>query len=653
MPDIIVLKDGRQVGRVSLRSVELSVGRDAACGLVLADERASRRHGRIVPTATGFAFEDEGSTHGSFVGGARVTRVDLKDGVRVVIGSHELAFASSADAVTTKPAPAVPVEALDFKTVLMSAGAGVDGEGERRLRALFEMSLALDTAEDFNKQLELLIDKAISIMGAERGLLMLRDEATGLLRTHVAREAGAPSPQLEQESVSKSLMERVVREAKGILAANAMSADWGTQSMIANHIHSALCVPLKTGGEVTGVLYVDHRTRGYAFTENDLSFFTVFALQAKSAIDSSRAYWRLIDSLFRASDDIVMICDSEGRITQANRGAGTLLGVAEGGLAGRSIPDLVDAEDREAASKLVAAARSTVVVSGQELRFMGPHKARVPVSASTFQLRDRSGKGSGFCLIGRDQTRVRSLIDELSSANAKLKELNDMKSQFVGMITHELKSPLSVVVGYTKFIIDDHREPPVSRHKDFLEKILKAGDRLIALILEILEITKIETGKMALQIEEVDLAKLMNECVEGLSMQILEKKVTVKLELEPMPSIRADARLLRRLFDNLLSNAVKYNADGGAVTVTSRREGDLAHIFVADTGLGMTPEDKGRLFERFFRSDKVVDIAGTGLGLSTVKAIAERHKGSVAVDTELNRGTTFKVTIPISGRDLE
>ena len=201
--------------------------------------------------------------------------------------------------------------------------------GGDRLTALFEISQALETAKDFSGVLNTIMDKAIAIMGAERGFLMLEDQETKELRVHVARDAQGDIAGVDAEKVSRSLMQRVRETGKPVLIMHAQSAEWGTKSVLEHSIHSALCAPLMTRDLVTGVLYVDHRSSPMAFTKEDVAFFTTFALQAKAAIDNSRAYWELVDGLFRASNDFIVVCSPTGKINQVNRSGAVLLGRTE------------------------------------------------------------------------------------------------------------------------------------------------------------------------------------------------------------------------------------------------------------------------------------------------------------------------------------
>jgi PAS domain S-box-containing protein len=665
MAEIVVYKGGQEVSRKKLSGGEVKVGRDPSSDIVLDDPRVSRLHARIVPEGAGFLIEDK-STHGTFVGEARIGRHTLKDGDRVQIADRTLAFVAqdgtkppiapiSGVAPMQGPAPGAGAGPGDkpageweqFQTVFMQGGGGGQ-ESAARLKALFEMSVALETAKDFPAILRALLDRAITIMGAERGFIMLKDADTGKLSVHVARDRAGDISGVEAESTSRSLMEKVVNSGAPVLIRNAMGGEWGTESMLANKIHSALCVPLRTQEDVSGVLYVDHRSRLSAFTDQDLTFFTIFALQAKAAIDSSRAYWELVESLFRASGDFIAVCGTDGKIRQVNRGAQKMTGLSEAELLARRIPEVALPSDKAQAETLCRETLEKGVVSSTDITFVGADGRHVPMSASTFVMRGRDGKPMGFCLIGRDLTELKNLIERLTSANVKLRELNDMKSQFVGMISHELKTPLSVVVGYAEMMLEDPKDTPSDRQKDYLTRILRSGDKLIGLIMELLELTRIETGKMPLKPVTLEVKTMLAEIVDNFTLQAQEKKVAVSVQIaDGITTMEGDKDLLRRALDNFVSNGIKYNREGRTLKVSVERVGPALVFSFADEGIGISKEDQEKLFGRFFRASNVGAIPGTGLGLSIVKAIIERHDGRIAIESEIDKGTTFKITLPL------
>ncbi|MBI5595459.1 MAG: GAF domain-containing protein [Elusimicrobia bacterium] len=483
MAEIIILRAGVEVSRARLSDAPARVGRDSANEIVVDDPRASRNHAVIVFQNGFYVLKDQGSTHGVILGDERVAQRSLRDGDALRIGDWSLVFVERDGA----PAPS----------------GGSDQAGTRRLEALFEITVALQTQADFGAVVDGLMLKALNIMGAERGFLMLRSPGSDDLRLFAARDTKGPVSGMDAESVSRSLMQTVLKTGRAVLVENALAdAQWQTDSMVHNRIHSALCVPLTSRDEVGGVIYVDHRSRARAFSEKDLEFFSTFALIAKAAMDSNRAYWDLVDGLFQASDDFIAVCGEDGLIARANRGAAALLGIDAAALASRPFDGLFPAQERERAEALRVSIRDSRSVCGVDFTLERPGGARIPLNISGFSLRDSRGRPAGTCLIGRDLSEHAALVRQLTEANARLRELHEMKMELVGGLANEFKDALSLIVGYAGIMRDLKGGSPEDRQR--LSIILSAGQKLIALIAEVVDLTRIETGTTGLQVSPVD-----------------------------------------------------------------------------------------------------------------------------------------------------
>lgn len=615
MPELLLLHNGKEVRRVVLGDAPLSIGRAPGNDLIVDDARVSREHARVVRAGETWRYEDLDSTHGSLLLGKKISSRDLEDGDRFEIGGHSLVFA------------------VDTAVAAAPAAAPVD---DVRLRALFEMSRLLEGETDFDAALGKLMQKAIAIMGAERGFLMLAGE-DGALQVRVALDAKGPIAPEEASNISRTIVDRVRETGQPILLENALTdRDFGSQSVVLNSIHSVLCAPLKTQDTVSGVLYVDHRERPRAFSQDDLAFFTTLALQAKSAIDNSLAYWELVESLFRASDDLIVVVDPRGRVVRASAPTEAA-----------EFAQLFVAEDRAAAAAMLKQTLQSAAPENVELRLAGRRRAGTPLSVASFALRDRQGRVTGACFIGRDLSEMRDLIARLEEANVKLKELNDAKSEFVGMVSHEMKSPLSVILGFADLLLLDEKEPLSGEQRGTLKKVVRRAEGMNEMIGSLLDLTKIETGKIELTLEDVDVAAAVREALDDQSLRAQEKNVTLRADLpEGATTVRADRVLLRRVIENFVTNGIKYNVKGGSLTVGLEMRAEEYTLRFADTGYGLSPEDQERLFGRFFRADAHRDIEGTGLGLSVVKAVVERHGGSIQVESALGEGTTFTVDLP-------
>lgn len=248
---------------------------------------------------------------------------------------------------------------------------------------------------------------------------------------------------------------------------------------------------------------------------------------------------------------------------------------------------------------------------------------------------------------------VKAMIAKLAANNARLLELSDLKSQFVGMVSHEMKNPLSAMASLISLVLTDQVEPMREKHRPFLEKTYGINQTVVDMIHELLDLTQIETGQVPLNLSIIDLGALARQVIDELGMQAEDQSVTFGVKADPeTPEILADAGLMRLLLRNLVGNAIKYSPGGGFVAVHLAPHALGLRLTIKDRGVGMSEDDRKHLFQRFYRAPGVRDIPGTGLGLSIVKAILERHRGVIDVESAPGKGTAFKLTLPLDPADV-
>ena len=231
-----------------------------------------------------------------------------------------------------------------------------------------------------------------------------------------------------------------------------------------------------------------------------------------------------------------------------------------------------------------------------------------------------------------------------------LKKMDKMKSDFVSMVAHEIKSPMNSVLALVKVIQDGLAGDLTDKQKEILGRVSEKIKGLSDLAAELLDLSRIESGLITLEKERLQVGTLLGEQVAFSQTKAQSKGILLELKHAPdLPPILANKRTIEEVIANLLTNAVKYTPEGGKVTVSAEAERDYVHITVKDTGFGIKEEDLGRVFERFYRvkNDKTRFISGTGLGLAIVKSIVEAHHGTVRVESEMDRGSTFHVFLPI------
>ncbi len=281
------------------------------------------------------------------------------------------------------------------------------------------------------------------------------------------------------------------------------------------------------------------------------------------------------------------------------------------------------------------------------------------VSTTKMPLRDERGEIIGTFGISRDitvQIRVESALarqaGELGAQNERLRELDRLKDEFVALVSHELRTPLTSIIGYIQLLRDERASDLDTDH--FAEVIERNAERLLRLVGDLLFLSQMQSGQLALEVRDVDLASLAVEAVEEARPEAERKHIDLVLSGGAVPRLAVDPTRIAQLFGNLISNALKFTPEGGKVEVTLAAEGDEAVLSVADTGIGIPAVDRERIFERFYRTEAATQrvIPGSGLGLTISRAIVDAHQGTITVRSDEKHGSTFTVRLPLASGPL-
>ncbi len=240
---------------------------------------------------------------------------------------------------------------------------------------------------------------------------------------------------------------------------------------------------------------------------------------------------------------------------------------------------------------------------------------------------------------------------QLEGAYQSLKELDRLKSNFLATISHELRTPLTSVIGYSEMMLEGLGGPLTAEQREYLQIIMDKGESLLGLITSILDISKVEAGRVKLVVSPVDVNSLMRDAVATVAPLARKKGLQVTWQPAKLPAVQCDREKIRQALINLTSNAVKFTPTGGSVTVEARADGDdRVAISVADTGIGITPQNQGRIFDVFYQVDGSTtrEFGGAGLGLAIVKSYLEAHAGTVTVSSVAGKGSTFTLTLPVA-----
>ena len=375
-------------------------------------------------------------------------------------------------------------------------------------------------------------------------------------------------------------------------------------------------------------------------------------------------------AIVEASDDAITRAASDGTIVTWNPGAERLFGYSAAEIVGEPMALLVPRDRLDELGTVARKIDSGAGVEDHETRGLRKDGTEVDVSLTVSPIRDETGAVNGAAVIARDvthlkrqQRQLQALLAKervartdaeaaqraLAEQNERLRELDRLKDEFIALVSHELRTPLTSIHGYLELLLDGGAGELAPEQERFLTVVERNSTRLMQLVGDLLFMAQVEAGKLALELDEVDLQQVLAECLEAAKPAADEKDIALVAEVEETPSMLGDRSRIGQLLDNLISNALKFTPRSGRVSVSVSRAGDEAVVEVADTGVGIPAAEQERLFERFFRSSNTANeaIPGTGLGLTIAKTIVERHEGSIEIESDEGAGTTVRVRLPL------
>ena len=337
-----------------------------------------------------------------------------------------------------------------------------------------------------------------------------------------------------------------------------------------------------------------------------------------------------VQGVFGAMLDGLVVVDDLRRIRLVNREFRRAFGVDENASGGT----LLELLRLASVDRLVMEAIRSRQPQRESLRLSrGPSEGR-EMEVSAVPLGENSAQMEGAVILFRDVTHVR--------------QVEEMRREFVANVSHELRTPLSIFRGYLETLLDDPHQPPGELLR-ILEIMERHSDRLNALVEDVLSLARLESPGAELELSEVDLPELLHSIMRDWEKRFAAKQLKSHLNFPGnLPLLQADENRLQEVIYNLLDNAVKYSQPGATVFLRAEIEGDRVRISVADEGVGIPQADLPRIFERFYRADKARsrELGGTGLGLSIVKHIVQLHGGTVEAQSEPGKGTKISVLLP-------
>lgn len=571
-----------------------------------------------------------------------------------------------------------------------------------QLAALSEVSVAISSTLNLDIALQRVMNGAVQILNAEAGSLLLVDPRGKELTFEVVLGPTGQHLLGLKTQIGKGIVGTVAQTGQPMIVNDAPSDPrWNIAFDEATKFQTRdiLCVPMLAHDRVVGVVEVINKQDGTIFNEEECSLLMSFGAQAAIAIENAQIFTRvdkalservqelqalqMIDHELQASLELKTVLDIS--LTRAMDALGVemgLMGVLKGQeveeglylLAQRGMPMEMSRYKKDP-WPLKRGILGRVARTG-ELAWVNDISQDKDYTPNSFRTRSmlvapvmREDKVIGVLdlesthpdyFTSDDVAFVKLLIGPaaITIQNAQLfeqvKEAHQAKSEFMDVAAHDMKLPMTNIKGYAKLLQMTAGGNWTDQQKEFLAIISNNVDRMDRLVKDLLDISRIEAGRIRLEIENVQMRDVIQEVITSVKNQIQSKNLVLTVDVaNDLPELRADYSRMVQIVTNLISNAYKYTPAGGAITVIAKPylndTIDGISVTVKDTGYGISTEDQSRLFTKFFRASdqNIRDEPGTGLGLSITKTMIETHGGELTFESELGKGTAFTFTLPL------
>ena len=394
--------------------------------------------------------------------------------------------------------------------------------------------------------------------------------------------------------------------------------------------------------------------------------------QTEGTLRESEALYR---NMIELSPDGISTVNTKGMITSCNTIGARMLGYSSDEMVGKHFSKLgvIRLRDLPQYQKLFRSALQGKVTKSLELTLY--RKDGIPLSADVRINLLKVGGQTIFQSTLRDITERKRLEHELQKKNEQLDAQNEelqsqteelmektreveeatrLKSEFLANTSHELRTPLNIIIGFSELLADEVPGKVNKEQRQCLSDILGSSQYLLNLINEVLDLSRIETGKMRLSLTDIDLAEVIESLRSAMMPMLTRRKQSLEVEAEDgLPLVYADKARIRQVLLNLLSNSTKFTPDGGKLKVEAARQDNRCQVSVIDNGIGIKTEDQERIFEPFSQLDSplIQKREGTGLGLMIARQIIEKHGGRIWVESEYGKGSRFTFTLPLTTTD--
>jgi len=489
------------------------------------------------------------------------------------------------------------------------------------LETLARLSQSITASLDPDSVLSAIVEAAVELTGAEEGALLLLDEETGELYMRASKNFQEDFARTFRLPIQDTLAGSVLRTGQPVLL------DENTPQKIktAYLVHGLVYVPLQYKGQVFGVLGVDNRHSRFQFQKRDVQLLSTLADYAAIAIQNARLYHdtRLernkLETILKRIQDGVVVVDQQYRIILMNPMAISALSPKESDVIGRLARDVIPYTEvvnlLELSTRSLTSRLELMVEDG---RVFDVQRIPIPDVGTAVTLHDIT----------------------------QLKKLDRIKSEFVSTVSHDLRSPLTAILGYVELI---ERAGPVNElQQEFIRRVQASVQNITHLVDDLVNLGRIEAG-FDTRKESINIKQMLDHTIESFKKALERKEHHLALDLPPdFPLFFGNPVQIRQMFEHLLDNAIKYTPPGGQITIRGRVEQEQIILQFCDNGIGIPAVDLPFVFDKFYRaSNASPEVLGSGLGLAIVKSIVEGHQGRIWVESVVGQGSTFTIVLPL------
>ncbi len=526
---------------------------------------------------------------------------------------------------------------LDTQTTRLQRTAADLGDRVLQLRSLQEVARALAATLDLPETLQVLMDRLAALADTHHAAIALIEEDGDVLRGTAAAGPGAAAiRQFRLNLASRPEDARIL--ATGRMVSSDESDLLGFDQLRALwQVEHFLCLPLVLRGRPLGAIYLAD-TRADFDNDRQRQLLDSFSYFAAAAIENARLYQAVADksheleTILAGIGDGVLVVDSDLQLVLMNPAAVHIFGLEAAPPAGLPAQMIIDNKGLLDLLAEVTASPAEALFREIEIRQLGTGRAAV------FQAL------AAPLVVGEGLQGIATVLRDVTTQ----KELERMKSNFLSVVSHELKTPLHSIKGFVDIILMGKTGIVSEIQRDFLETVKQQTDHLQRMIDDLLEFSRLESGRVTLRLQPTDISVVIEAAIDKLTPLAASAEVTlVNYVSEDLPALLADPWRLEQVVTNLVDNAIKFTPAGGTVTVTASNTSEFIQVNVRDTGIGVPTSESERIFDRFYQVDGGVNrlYKGTGLGLTICRHIVEHHGGRIWVQSDQDTGATFAFTI--------